>query len=302
MHQCAHHHTENQNYGMAFAIGVTLNVIFVAIEAAYGFYGNSLALLADAGHNLSDVLGLLLAWAGYGLGKVDPTDRRTYGLRSTTILAALSNALLLLIAIGGIAWEAIGRFYETSEVQAPTVIVVALIGVLINTATALLFMKGRHNDINIRAAFLHMAADALLSLGVAIAGVVILYTSWQWVDPLTSLLIALFIFGATWQLLRESIDLALQSVPKHINLGDVQDYLLSLPGIEAVHDLHVWAISTTETALTAHIVKPEVECDDQLLKQISHDLDHDFRINHTTIQIERDVDETRCAQAEPGAL
>jgi len=302
MHQCSHHAAADLNYGKAFAVGVSLNVVFVVIEAAYGFYGNSLALLADAGHNLSDVLGLLLAWAGYALGKIRPTENRTYGLRSTTILAALFNALLLLLAVGGIAWEAIGRFDGDSEVAAPTVIVVALIGVVINTLTALLFMKGRHDDINLRGAFLHMAADALLSLGVAIAGVVILYTSWHWVDPLVSLLIAVFIFFATLELLRDSFELAVQSVPKHICIGDVEDYLASLPGVEAVHDLHVWAISTTETSLTAHVVKPLVESDDALLRQISHDLEHDFRISHTTIQIERDLNQTRCAQAEPGSL
>lgn len=302
MHQCSHHHTDGQDYGTAFAIGVALNVVFVVIEAAYGFYGNSLALLADAGHNLSDVLGLLLAWTGHVLGKVRPTENRTYGLRSTTILAALFNALLLIFAVGGIAWEAIGRFSNSDDVAAPTVIVVALIGVVINTATALLFMKGRHNDINLRGAFLHMAADALLSLGVAIAGGIILYTGWHWVDPMTSLVIAVVIFLATWQLLRDSFDLAMQSVPKHICLGDVEDYLTTLPGVHAVHDLHVWAISTTETALTAHLVKPSIESDDAMLKQIAHDLEHDFRINHTTIQIERDLSQTHCAQAVPGSL
>lgn len=302
MHQCTHHAVTDRNYGKAFALGVSLNVIFVIIEVAFGFYGNSLALLADAGHNLSDVLGLVLAWTGYALGKIHPTQNRTYGLRSTTILAALFNALLLLLAVGGIAWEAIGRFTSDSEVAAPTVIVVALIGVVINTVTALLFMKGRHDDINLRGAFLHMAADALLSLGVAVAGAVILYTSWHWVDPLTSLLIAVFIFVATLELLRDSFELAVQSVPKHICIGDVEDYLAGLPGVEAVHDLHVWAISTTETALTVHLIKPNVESDDVMLKQIAHDLEHDFRINHSTIQIERDLNQTLCAQAEPGSL
>lgn len=303
MHQCAHHPKDGgQNYGRAFAIGVTLNIVFVIIEAACGIYGNSLALLADAGHNLSDVLGLMLAWAGHVLGKVHPTQQRTYGLRSTTILAALFNALLLTLAVGAIAWEAIERFSNSDIVAAPVVIVVALIGVLINTATALLFMRGRHDDINIRGAFLHMAADALLSLGVAVAGGLILYTGWLWIDPVTSLVIAIVIFIATWQLLQESFELAMQSVPKHIHIGDVYDYLMSFPGVDAVHDLHVWAISTTEIALTAHIVKPTIESDDAMLKQIAHDLEHDFRINHTTIQIERDVNETNCAQAEPGSL
>ncbi|WP_442508167.1 cation diffusion facilitator family transporter [Novipirellula sp. SH528] len=302
MHQCAHHHTENQNYGSAFAIGVALNVVFVVIEAGYGFYSHSLALLADAGHNLSDVLGLLIAWGGYALAKVPPCNKRTYGWRSTTILAALFNALILLVAIGGIAWEAIHRFQEPSEVAAPTVIIVALIGVVINTITALLFMKGRHGDLNIRGAFLHMAADALLSLGVAIAGVLILYTQWNWIDPATSLLIAVVIFFATTDLLRESMNYALQAVPKKIDIDDVTTYLLNLPGVTAIHDLHVWAMSTTEIALTAHLVKPQLENNDALLKKISHDLDHEFQISHATVQIESSVDAANCRQAEIGSL
>ncbi len=302
MHQCAHHATENQNYGPAFAIGVGLNVVFVLVEAGYGFYSHSLALLADAGHNLSDVLGLLMAWGGYALAKVPPCNKRTYGWRSTTILAALFNALFLLVAIGGIGWEAIHRFQEPSEVIAPTVIAVALIGVVINTITAMLFMKGRHGDLNIRGAFLHMAADALLSLGVAIAGVLILYTQWNWIDPAISLAIAVIIFFATIELLRESVNLALQAVPGKIDLEDVNDYLLSLPGVTAIHDLHVWAMSTTEVALTAHLVKPDVENNDALLKKISHDLDHRFQISHATVQFEANVDAANCRQAETGSL
>ncbi|GAA5508479.1 cation diffusion facilitator family transporter [Novipirellula caenicola] len=302
MHQCAHHHTENQNYGSAFAIGVVLNVVFVVVEAGYGFYSHSLALLADAGHNLSDVLGLLIAWGGYALAKVPPCNKRTYGWRSTTILAALLNALILLVAIGGIAWEAIHRFQDPAEVAAPTVIIVALIGVVINTITALLFMKGRHGDLNIRGAFLHMAADALLSLGVAVAGVLILYTQWNWIDPATSLLIAVVIFIATTDLLRESMNYALQAVPKKIDLDDVNAYLLRLPGVTAVHDLHVWAMSTTEIALTAHLVKPQLENNDALLKKIAHDLDHEFQISHATVQIESSVDAANCRQAEAGSL
>ncbi|EMI22808.1 cation efflux system protein [Rhodopirellula maiorica SM1] len=302
MHQCAHHHTENQNYGSAFAIGVVLNVAFVLVEAGYGFYSHSLALLADAGHNLSDVLGLLIAWGGYALAKVPPCNKRTYGWRSTTILAALVNALILLVAIGGIAWEAIHRFQDPADVAAPTVIIVALIGVVINTITALLFMKGRHGDLNIRGAFLHMAADALLSLGVAVAGVLILYTQWNWIDPATSLLIAVVIFVATTDLLRESVNYALQAVPKKIDLDDVSAYLLKLPGVTAVHDLHVWAMSTTEIALTAHLVKPQLENNDALLKKIAHDLDHEFQISHATVQIESSVDAANCRQAEAGSL
>lgn len=248
MHQCAHHDHSHGNYGRAFAIGVVLNVIFVVIEAAYGWWADSLALLADAGHNLSDVLGLLMAWGGYALAKLPPDSKRTYGWRGTTILAALFNACLLLIAVGGIAWEAIGRISEPSSVAAPVVITVAMIGVVINTGTALLFVRGRDHDLNLRGAYLHMAADALLSLGVVVAGLIIWATGYQWVDPVTSLIIAAVILFSTWGLLRESLRLAMQAVPSHISLGEVEQYLLQLPGVAEVHDLHIWAMSTTEIA------------------------------------------------------
>ncbi len=302
MHQCAHHHTQNQDYGSAFALGVGLNIAFVMVETAYGFWSHSLALLADAGHNLSDVLGLLLAWGGYALAKVPPSSKRTYGWRSSTILAALLNALLLLVAIGGISLEAVHRFANPTEVIAPMVIGVALFGVLINTLTAMLFMKGRHGDLNIRGAFLHMAADALLSLGVAIAGVLIMYGGWNWIDPVTSLVIAVVIFFATLQLLRESVNLALQAVPSKVDVNGVTTYLENLPGVTAIHDLHIWAMSTTEIALTAHLVKPETENDDALLSELSHHLDHHFDISHTTIQIERSIEEANCRQADEGSL
>ncbi|TWT80990.1 Cadmium, cobalt and zinc/H(+)-K(+) antiporter [Planctomycetes bacterium CA13] len=302
MHQCAHHHHDVQNYGPAFAIGVGLNVAFVLIEAGFGFWTDSLALLADAGHNLSDVLGLLMAWGGFALSKVRPSSTRTYGWRSTTILAALFNALLLLVAIGGITWEAIERLREPSMVAAPTIIIVALIGVAINTLTALLFMRGRHGDLNIRGAYLHMAADALLSLGVAVAGGLILWTQWNWIDPVTSLVIAAVIFVATIGLLRESVDLVLQAVPPEIDMTELTTYLVELPGVSEVHDLHVWAMSTTEIALTAHLVKPELANDDELLSQLAEDLHHDFNIGHTTIQIERSVQAANCHQADEGTL
>ena len=302
MHQCAHHHHSGDNYGRAFAVGVLLNVAFVVIEAAFGFFANSLALLADAGHNLSDVLGLLMAWGGYALSKVAPTPQRTYGWRGSTILAALFNALLLLVAIGGIAWEAIGRLSSPAEIAAPTVIVVALIGVAINTATAMLFMKGRQNDLNIRGAYLHMAADALLSLGVAIAGVLIAVTSWQWIDPVTSLIIAAVILIGTWGLLRESVNLAMHAVPEKIDPAEVQTFLLSIPGVTAVHDLHIWAMSTTEIALTAHLVKPDAANEDELLRETAEELHHHFDISHTTIQIERNVDVANCGQAAEGTI
>ncbi len=302
MHQCAHHNHSGGNYGRAFAVGVLLNVAFVAVEAGYGWWVNSLALLADAGHNLSDVLGLLMAWAGYALSKVAPSPRRTYGWRGSTILAAVFNALLLLVAVGGIAWEALGRLSHPAEVAAPVVVAVALVGVVINTLTALLFMRGRHEDLNIRGAYLHMAADALLSLGVAIAGIVIWATGWLWVDPLTSLIIAALILASTWGLLRESLHLALQAVPDKIDVDGVERFLAGLPGVSEIHDLHIWAMSTTEVAMTVHLVKPDIGNEDALLRRASETLHHQFDISHTTIQIERSVDVTLCPQAEEGTL
>ena len=302
MHQCAHHHHSPDNYGKAFAIGVTLNVLFVIVEAGFGFYTNSLALLADAGHNLSDVLGLLMAWGGYALARVAPSPKRTYGWRGSTILAALFNALLLLVAVGGIAWEAIFRLSNPNEVTAPIVIAVAFIGVIINTATAMLFMKGRDGDLNIRGAYLHMAADALLSLGVVIAGVTILVTSWFWVDPVTSLVIAVIILFGTWGLLRESFNLAMHAVPSKIDPAAVKEFLESTPGVTEVHDLHIWAMSTTEIALTAHLVKPDAGDEDVLLRETAEELHHHFDISHTTIQIERSITAANCGQAAEGTL
>lgn len=302
MHQCAHHHHPSQDYGWAFAIGVSLNLAFVILEAGFGWWADSLALLADAGHNLSDVLGLIMAWGGYALAKLAPSPRRTYGWRGSTILAALFNALLLLVAIGGVAWEAIERLNEPAEVAAPVVIVVASIGVIINTATAALFMRGRHGDLNLRGAYLHMAADALLSLGVVIAGLVIMWTGWNWVDPLTSLIIAAAIFVGTWSLLKESLHLAMAAVPPSVDYEQVDQYLRQLPGVSDVHDLHVWAMSTTEIALTAHLVRPDCDNDDAVLKQLKEDLHDRFGIGHTTIQIERSIDDADCGQAAEGTL
>jgi cobalt-zinc-cadmium efflux system protein len=304
MHQCAHHSHEHQprDYGWAFAIGVGLNLLFVLIEAYFGWRADSLALLADAGHNLSDVLGLLMAWGGYALAKVAPDSQRTYGWRGTTILAALFNSLLLLFAIGGIAWEAIGRFNEPAEVAAPVVVVVALIGVVINTATAMLFARGSKRDLNLRGAYMHMAADAMLSLGVVIAGLLIWQTGRLWIDPLTSLLIAAAIFVGTWGLLKESLRLAVQAVPSHISLREVEQFLLGLPGVTEVHDLHVWAMSTTEVALTAHLVRPASTNDDELLQQAGDGLHHRFDICHSTIQIERSFIDVSCRQCETGTL
>ncbi len=301
MHQCDHH-PKPDNYGWAFALGVGLNILFVIVEASYGWWADSLALLADAGHNLSDVLGLLMAWAGYALAKVAPNSHRTYGWRASTILAALFNALLLLLAVGGIAWEAVGRLADPAPVAAPVVISVAFVGVVINTATALLFVRGRKHDLNLRGAYLHMAADALLSLGVVVAGIMIWLTGLEWIDPVTSLIIAAVILFSTWGLLLESLRLAMQAVPSDISLPEVEDCLLDLPGVTEVHDLHVWAMSTTEIALTAHLVRPELLNDDALLRDAGRALHDRFNICHTTIQIERNVHEASCQQAGEGTL
>lgn len=274
------------DFGAAFAIGVTLNLLFVILQVVFGFFAHSLALIADAGHNLGDVLGLVLAWAASALSRMAPTERRTYGLRSSSILAALFNAIFLLVAVGAIAWEAIRRFGTNVEVTAPTVIWIAAIGIVINGATALLFMSGRHRDLNIRAAFMHMAADAAISLGVVLAGFAILATGWHWIDPAVSLLIAVTIILGTWSLLRDSINLALHAVPQGIEIREVREYLISLPHVTAVHDLHVWPMSTTETALTAHLVRDVHDCDCSLLAKAARDLHDQFQIHHTTLQFE----------------
>jgi cobalt-zinc-cadmium efflux system protein len=283
----AHHHPAPGNYGRAFALGVALNVLYVAVEAGYGFYSGSLALLSDAGHNFSDVVGLLLAWGGHALTSVAPSPRRTYGWRGASVLAALGNALLLLAATGAIAWEAVHRLAEPAAVGGLPIIVVALIGVVINTITALLFWSGRRHDLNVRGAFLHMAADAGVSLGVVLAGLGIYATGWTWIDPVTSLVIAAVIFFSTWGLLTASVNLAIQGVPEGIDPLAVQDYLSSLDGVTAVHDLHIWAMSTSSTALTAHLVRPQLANDDEFLHQTADALHDRFRIEHTTLQIER---------------
>lgn len=290
------HHHEPANYNRAFALGVALNVIYILVEVAFGLLVNSLALLADAGHNLSDVLGLLVAWAAHLLARIKPTERFTYGWRSTSIFAALFNALVLLVAVGGIAWEAIRRFGQPAPIDPATVMWVAGFGVVINTATALLFLQGRKQDLNLKGAFLHMAADAGVSLGVVVAGVAIAVTGMAWIDPATSLLIAAVILIGTWGLLRDSMHLALQAVPAEINLREVREYLAGLEGVAAVHDLHVWAMSTTETALTVHLVIPHLDNPDHLLAEASHELHERFRIEHVTIQVERDAESARCRQ------
>lgn len=311
-HACQHDHGANHNhdhghshghshapksFDKAFAIGVTLNIVFVIIEAFFGFFSNSLALLADAGHNLSDVLGLLLAWGAMALARRSPSKRHTYGLRRSSILAALLNATFLLLAVGGIAWEAITRLKNPAEVDSFSMIWVAGIGIFINGFTAWLFMSGKKEDLNIRGAYLHMVADAAVSLGVVLSAIAIYYTNWFWLDPIISLTIVLVITIGTWSLLKESLQLALDAVPAHINSEAVKAYLETLPGVIAVHDLHIWAMSTTETALTVHLVKPDAKIDDALLSQIKEHLAHHFQISHTTIQFELGDNAHPCDQA-----
>lgn len=282
-----HHHDHGQpNYNRAFIIGIALNVGFVIVEALFGVLNNSLALLADAGHNLSDVLGLLLAWGASWLVHRRPTPRYTYGLRRSSILAALLNASFLLIAMGAIATEAIQRFSNPISVNGSTVIGVALIGIVINGLTAMLFMSGRERDLNIKGAFLHMAADTLVSAGVVLAGIAILTTGWLWFDPVVSLIIVVVIGFGTWNLLRDSVNLALDAVPEGIEPQAVQTYLAELPGVVGVHDLHIWAMSTTETALTAHLVMLAGNPGDAFLSRIAMELHDKFGIEHTTIQVE----------------
>ena len=294
-HGHAHVHTP-ANFNQAFAIGIGLNAAFVAIEAFYGWKVNSLALLADAGHNLSDVAGLVLAWGGALAGKLQPSARNTYGFKRASILAAFANAVLLLVAMGSLAWEALGRFSSPVPTQGVTVMVVAGIGILVNTATALLFMRGSAHDLNIRGAFIHMAGDALVSLGVVIAGALTLKFGWNWLDPAVSLAIAAVIVAGTWGLFRQSMHLLFDGVPDQIDLGAVKGYLQSLPGIDRVHDLHVWAMGSSEVAMTAHLVMPAGHPDDVFLKNMTQQLHDQFDIDHVTVQVVK-VPFTRPCQA-----
>lgn len=282
----SHDHSSASDFGRAFAIGIALNLGFVVVETVYGFIAGSMALIADAGHNLSDVLGLVVAWAGAMMARSSPSRRFTYGLKKASILAALINALLLLVAIGAIAAEAIRRLFNPAATEGATVMAVAAVGIVINGATALLFARGRKHDINIRGAFLHMSADAAVSAAVVLAGFLILTTGQQWIDPVMSLAIAGVIFWSSIGLLKESVWMSLAGVPAGIDVDEVEAELGSLGGVIAVHDLHVWPLSTTETALTAHLVAPDVESD-QLLGTARDLLRRRFHIAHSTIQVER---------------
>lgn len=285
-HSPGHSHAP-RDFGLAFAVGTGLNLLFVVVEAVCGILANSMALLADAGHNLSDVFALLVAWAASSLMRRAPTPRYTYGLRSSSILAALVNAVILLLAVGAIAVEAIQRFGKPEPIAGVTVMVVAGFGILINGATAWMFAQGRDKDLNVRGAYLHMAADAAVSLGVVLAGLVIMLTGWLWLDPLASLVIAGVIVWGTWGLLRESVNMALHAVPPGIDPGEVRTHLEQVPGVASIHDLHIWPMSTTETALTCHLVMPQGCPGDAFLAAVTKSLHDRFAIAHATLQVEK---------------
>jgi len=276
-------------FGKAFAIGITLNIAYVAAQVWFGLFAHSLALLADASHNLGDVLGLLMAWGANQLAQRAPTSRYTYGLRRSSIMASLFNAILLLVAVGGITWEAIRRFWEPTSVAGVTVICVAAFGIVINGLTAMLFASGRKGDLNIKGAFVHMAADAVVSAGVVVAGIVILFSGWWWLDPVVSLVINAVIVWGTWGLLRDSVNMALDAVPPGVDATNVQNYFRSLSGVTDFHHLHIWSLSTTQTALTVHLVKPQTGGDDDLLETLNQELGERFGISHATIQFERQM-------------
>jgi cobalt-zinc-cadmium efflux system protein len=288
------HDNKVGNYNRSFAFGVILNIAFVAIEAIYGIFADSLALIADAGHNLSDVVSLLLAWGASLLATKAATEKRTYGYKKATVMASLISAILLIVALGGITWEAIGRFSFPKPVEGMTVIVVAAIGVVINTLTALLFVKGQKHDLNLRGAFLHMAADAGVSLGVVAAGILIIFKGWLWIDPLVSLIIVAIILIGTWGLFRDSINYAMDAVPDSIDIPAIRNYLMSFDCVNRIHDLHVWPLSTTEIALTVHIVVNNDSLDNIFLRNLQQHLHDKFGIEHSTIQIETSMGENDC--------
>lgn len=290
-HDHAHSHGPGHShapasFGKAFAVGIGLNTIFVAVELGFGFWANSIALIADAGHNLSDVFGLIVAWVGAVLAKRAPTKRFSYGLKGSSILAAMANAIILLVAIGAIILEAIRRFQDPQPVQGGTVMIVAGIGILINGITALLFASGRKHDLNIRGAYLHMAADAGVSAAVVGSGLLILLTGALWIDSAMSLAVALVILWGTWGLLRDSVAMSLAAAPAGLDVNAVEEDLKSLPGVSDVHDLHVWNMSTSEAALTAHLLMPDGYPGDDFLHQTAQRLEQKFNVHHVTLQVE----------------
>ncbi len=286
-----HHHSHSHShapadFSRAFLVGIVLNLGFVITEVIFGVIAHSMALVADAGHNFSDVIGLVLAWWATELGKKAATRRRTYGFKRASILAALANAAFLFVALGAIAWEAIQRFGRVEPVQTGIMVAVSLVGIVVNTATALMFLSGRKSDLNVRAAFLHMVGDAGITAGVVVAGLVIWKTGWQWLDPTVSLVIVAVIFWGSLGLARDSLNMALDSVPTHVDIHAIEEYLKSLPGVENVHDLHVWNMSTTETALTVHLRQVQVKVNDGFYGELAEYLHDEFGIDHPTVQIE----------------
>ena len=290
-HHCHHHGDPGSR---AFVVAIVLNTIFVLVEFGYGIFAGSTALMADAGHNLSDVLGLLLSLGAAILARQAPSGRYTYGLRSTSILAALANAMFLMVACGAIAWEAVHRISHPHAVDGLAVMLVAGIGIAINGISAWLFVRGSHGDLNIRGAYLHMLSDALVSLGVVVAGVAILYTGWYWLDAVVSLLIVVVVVTGTWGLLRESLQLALNAIPAHIDASALEDYLRACPGVADIHDLHIWGMSTTESALTVHLVMPQGYPGDDYMDDIMRTLQERFLIAHSTLQVEQGTTDHSC--------
>lgn len=301
-HHGHHHHHVPASFDRAFAIGIALNAAFVLVEAIFGFRAHSLALTADAGHNLGDVLGLVLAWAGTALARRGPTARRTYGLRRFSILAAMANAGVLLVSVGAIGVEAIQRLLHPAEVATTPVMVVAAIGIIVNGCTALGFMRGRQSDVNIRGAFLHMLGDAATSAGVVVAALVISATGLLWIDPMVSLLIAALITWGTWGLARDSFNLALDAVPRHIDPATVREHLMALDAVTDVHDLHIWGMSTTDVALTAHLCRSRDDDLDALLANANAMLRAEFGIGHATLQVERGHEAYPCDRVVPGVV
>jgi cobalt-zinc-cadmium efflux system protein len=295
-----HHHHRGEapkSFGRAFAIGIVLNLSFVVCEVVYGVVSHSLALVADAGHNLGDVLGLGLSWGAAALARARPSMRRTYGFRRTTIVASVVNALTLLFVTGGLAWEAVRRLADPPQVNGHVIIPVALVGVLVNAASAMLFLQGRDLDLNLRSAFLHLASDAAVALGVAVAGAVILMTGWLWLDPAVTIVLAVTILAGTWSLMKRSLNLMLDAVPERIDTEKVKDYLRGQHGVVDVHDLHIWAMSTTETALTAHLVMPGNSSTPSFVSDVCRELHDKFGIEHSTLQVDPQEAPTPCALA-----
>jgi cobalt-zinc-cadmium efflux system protein len=296
-HHHHHHHHGGATHGRAFLIGMTLNFAFVVVEVVYGLLSRSMALVADAGHNLGDVLGLGLAWGAALLARRAPSVRHTYGLRRTTILASLLNAVTLVLVTGAIAWESLRRLFHPEAVDEKLVIVVALVGVVINGLSAVLFLRDRERDLNVGSAFAHLAADAALALGVAVAGVVILFTGWLWLDPVVSIVLSITILFGSWSLLRTAIDLALDAVPQGVDVAAIRAFLTAQEHVDSVHDLHIWALSTTEVALTAHLSMPAGTCDPHFIAELCQKLHDQFGIEHSTLQVEAAESRDKCRLA-----